>query len=80
VRVGDEVETDGVRIRIEALSPVEAIVLAVSGFWASRPKPFTVGLRLRFRGAEGGPIDEPSDLPWFVLGTRDGKLYFEHYR
>jgi hypothetical protein len=89
MNVGDEVGTD-VRIRIESIQPeVQATITAMDDFWKNRSgdgTAFAVGMRLKFlltsTGTQGPlyKIESPQWLPWFILGERGGKLYFEHYR
>lgn len=78
-KLGDEIgSADEILIRITREEPLWAVIVAASEFWLSRPgNRVQVGQTLIF---DRGSIVSPVDFPWFVLATRDGKPYFEHYR
>jgi hypothetical protein len=80
------ISDQAVQIRINAEidnGGIVATVTALGNFYSQRnlDHGFILGeaLMLRPRG-DVWIITEPRDRPWHILGVRDGKPYFEHYR
>jgi hypothetical protein len=79
VKLGD-VALGDVSVKIVSTHPLQVEVEMVGEFWADLG--FAVGqvLTLVDTGVGSFRIEDPKGLPWFLLGAREGKLYFEHYR